>query len=81
MTIEKVNKVHEYMIEHDLLNLVESRTKKKWDGHGSRATYYSGLANKRAGKRVGPMEALMLLEAEALMDEHSKEALLEEESA
>ncbi len=75
MSTEQANTVHEYILEHGLLAEVEIRTKAKWKGSGSRATYYNAVANAKQGIETGLVEELMLLEAEALMLEHSKIAL------
>ena len=77
MLPEQANTVHEYIIEHGLLGEVEIRTKAKWKGCGSRATYYNAVANAKQGHKTGLVEELMLLEAEQLMIEHSRSTMVE----
>lgn len=67
MTKEQVEAVHEYIRDNDLINLVESRTKEKWRGVGSRSTYYNAVRKKIAGEDVNLVEYLMLQEAYAIM--------------
>lgn len=77
MTKEVVATTHEYIRDNDLINLVESRTKAKWCGVGSRSTYYNAVRKKQAGEDVNLVEYLMLQEAHAISVEHSKSLIKE----
>ncbi len=71
MTQEEITTIHEYLIEHDLLNEVEARTRKNWNT-GSRTTYYSAIKNGKDGIRLSLSEGLMMLEAQKVVHEHNK---------
>lgn len=75
MTTEEIITAHEYIMQHDLLHVVESTTKKNWRGVGSRATYYEGLRKVReiGTSALSLVEYLMLSEAVALVLRHTKE--------
>lgn len=81
MSTEEAKTVHNYIIEHNLLNEVEARTKAKWKNMGSRTSYYVGMSKAQNGAMTSLVEGLMILEAHALMVEHSKNALQVQEAA
>lgn len=73
MTTEEITTTHEYIIDNDLLNAVESITKKNWRGSGSRTTYYSAVKKASLGIPLNEftlVEGLMIMEAGKLANEH-----------
>lgn len=77
MTTEEITTTHEYIIDNDLLNAVESITKQNWRGAGSRTTYYSAVKKGALGVELTLVEGLMMMEAGKLAKQHR----LERESA
>lgn len=70
MIPSNMSTIHQYVLDNDLLNEVENRTKRKWSV-GSRTTYYNAVKKALDGEtgRITLVEKLMLSEAECLMNE------------
>ena len=70
----EVQQIHEYILEHDLLNEVEQRTKRNWRGAGSRTTYYNGVKKACLSMELTLVEGLMLEEAKKVVSDHEEES-------
>lgn len=73
MSVEEIVTNHEYILDNDLLNVVESNTKKNWRGAGSRTTYYNAIIKSKRDEELTLVEGLMLMEAQDLVKRHKKE--------
>ena len=75
MTPTEIQIIHDYILEHQLLSVVESNTKANWRGAGSRATYYNAIKKGSDGRPLTLVEGLMMLEAQQAMRLHNAKRL------